>query len=76
MAITILKKSQIQNDDLVIIPRKEYEVLRSKAENVPSFPVIQLRGSAARKLDRRVASAVREYRSGKLKAVKTLRELI
>ena len=76
MAIAILKKSTIPNDDLVVISRREYEALKDKAENTGSVPVVHLRGNAAKKLDRRVAAALREYKSGKLKPVRSLRELL
>lgn len=77
MAIAILKKADIPtNDDLVVIPRKEYEELKDKAANAISFPVVRLRGNAARKLDRRVAAALREYRQGKTKVLHSLRDLM
>lgn len=71
MTIAILKKDQIQNDDLVIIPRKEYEVLK---EN--QIPTIFLKGKSARVLDRRVMLSLREYRQGKTKALHSLRDLM
>lgn len=71
MAIAILKKAQIKNDDLVIIPRKEYETLR---EN--QIPVVFLKGKAARVLDRRVERSLREYRQGKTKVLRSLRDLM
>lgn len=71
MAITILKKAQIKNDDLVIIPRKEFEVL--KENQVPS---IFLKGKSARVLDRRVAESLSEYQRGKTKALHSLRDLM
>ena len=70
MPITISKK-ELPNDDLVIIPRREYERLKSG-----QVPVHYLRGGAARRLDRRVASALREHRSGKTKLTNSLDELI
>src|SRR3989338_5079674 len=71
MAITILKKAQIQKDDLVTIPRKEYEVFK---EN--QVPTIFLKGKSARVLDRRVAEALREYRQVKTKAIHSVRDLM
>lgn len=71
MAIAILKRKQIQNDDLVIIHRKEYEILR---EN--QVPVTFLKGRSARKLDARVSRALREYRQGKTKISHSLRDLM
>lgn len=77
MTIAILKKADIPtNDDLVVIPRREYEDLKGKAASAVSFPVVHLKGNAARKLDRRVTAALREYRAGKLKPIRSLRELL
>lgn len=71
MAIAILKRAQIQDDDLVIIPRKEYEVLKGN-----QIPTIFLKGKSARALDRRVERALREYRQGKTKVLHSLRDLM
>ncbi len=76
MTTAILKKRDILNDDMVIIPRLEYEDLKDRATSAVSFPVVHLRGNAARKLDRRVTAALREYKAGKLKPVRSLRELL
>lgn len=77
MTIAILKKTDIPaNDDLVVIPRKDYEDLKEKAGSAVSFPVVHLRGNAARKLDRRVTAALREYRQGKTKILHSLRDLM
>jgi len=35
-----------------------------------------LKGKAARKLDRRVTQAMKEYRTGKLRPIASLREII
>jgi hypothetical protein len=76
MAIAILRQRDIPRDDLVVIPRKEYEDLKDRVDALPVFPIVRLRGNAARKLDRRVSAALREYHAGKLKPVRTLRELL
>lgn len=76
MTIAILKKADIQNDDLVVIPRREYEELKDKADSAVAFPTVRLRGNAARKLDRRVAAALLEYRQGKTKVLRSLRDLM
>lgn len=55
MAIAILKKRDIPNDDLVVIPRKEYEMLKES-----QIPIVFLKGKAARRLDAR-ASAARHW---------------
>lgn len=56
MAIALLKKRDIPNDDLVVIPRKEYEALR--AGQIPS---VFLKGKVARRLDARVSAARRWF---------------
>lgn len=72
MTIAILKKADIPtNDDLVVIPRREYESLKAS-----QIPVVFLKGKAAQRLDRRVAAALREYKAGKLKPIQSLRELL
>ena len=71
MTIAILKKSQIRNDDVVLIPRREYDILK---EN--QIPVVFLKGKSARKLDRRVNASLREYRQGKTKILHSLRDLM
>lgn len=77
MTIAILKKSQIRNDDVVLIPRREYDSLKERATTTAPFvPVVQLTGNAARKLDRRVTAALREYRQGKTKVLHSLRDLM
>ena len=71
MTIAILKKSQIQNDDVVLIPRREYEMLKGN-----HIPTVFLKGKNARKLDRRVNASLREYRQGKTKILHSLRDLM
>lgn len=56
MTIAILKKSDIPNDDLVVIPRTEYETLKAS-----QIPTVFLKGKAARRLDARVSAAQRWY---------------
>lgn len=77
MATTILKKGATSiTDDFVVIPHGENETLKDRADQAVSFPVVRLRGNAARKLDRRVTAALREYRAGKIKPVQSLQELL
>lgn len=76
MVIATLKKAHIPSDDLVVIPRREYEDLKEKATSVVGFPVVRLRGKAASVLDRRVTAALREYRAGKLRPIASLRQLM
>lgn len=73
MPITIPKKAMqsIQDDDAVLISRTEYERLRAS-----QIPTVFLKGKAARRLDARVTAAIREYRTGKLKPIQSLRALV
>ncbi|MFH1979240.1 MAG: hypothetical protein ABII97_02580 [Patescibacteria group bacterium] len=67
--ITIPKKLA-QKDDLVIIPRKEFEYMKSQM-----IPTIYLKGKAARHLDKRVTDALREYKGGKTTQIRSLSDL-
>ena len=70
MATITIPKNLIKNDDLVIIPRKEYEEL--KAQTVPTF---YLKGKEAEKLDKLVKEGLKEYQEGKCKTIKSLADL-
>lgn len=59
-----IPKSVTGREELVVIPRKEYE--RMKASMVPTF---YTKGKAALRLDRRVEKALREYRAGKTESL-------
>ena len=67
--ITIPQKIS-KDGDLVIIPRKEYEYMKTRM-----FPVVYLNSKKAVRLDRRVDRALREYRQGKTKIIKSLADL-
>ena len=56
--ITILK-NLIKNDDLIIIPRKEYENMKARMS-----PIFLLKGKRAKNLDKRVGEAIKEYNKG------------
>jgi len=71
MTTMTIPKSIFQNDDLVIMPRRHYDLIM--ANMVPTY---YLKGKAARRLDRRVAQAMKEYRTGKLRPIASLREII
>jgi|GEM_PF-6263161 len=58
--ITTIPRSVTGKEELVILSRKEYEDLQSRA-----FPVIQLQKKAAQRLDRRVRKAKQEHALGK-----------
>ncbi len=70
MNVFTIPRRVAKNDDLIIIPRKEYEQMKSRM-----FPVVNLVGKAAVHLDRRVAKALQYYRQGKTKAIKSLTDL-
>ncbi|MEK7596313.1 MAG: hypothetical protein AAB564_02080 [Patescibacteria group bacterium] len=61
--ITILK-NLIKNDDLVILPRREYESM--KARMIPTF---YLKRKNAKNLDKRVNEGLKEYHSGKTESL-------
>ena len=71
MTTMTIPKSIFQNDDLVIMPKKHYDLIM--ANMVQTY---YLKGKAARKLDRRVTQAMKEYRTGKLRPIASLREII
>lgn len=52
------------SEELVVMPRREYE--RMKDAVIPTF---YLKGGAAKRLDRRVERAVKEYRAGKTESM-------
>lgn len=70
MATITIPKNLIKNDDLVIIPRKEYESM--KAQAIPTF---YLKGKEAEKLDKLVKEGLKEYQDGKCKTIKSLADL-
>lgn len=68
-AITISKKI-FQNDDIVVMPRREYELMKANM-----VPTLYLKGVSARRLDRRVIQALKAHGTGKSRAVATLRAI-
>lgn len=64
--ITIPKKLIKAQDDLVVIPRGEYEQMRSQM-----IPAYYLTGKAARKLDKWVNDGLKEYRAGKTESLES-----
>ncbi|MBI4993662.1 hypothetical protein HZC33_01750 [Candidatus Wolfebacteria bacterium] len=56
-----IPKNLIKNDDLVIIPRKEYENMKARM-----MPIFYLKGKNAKLLDKRVSEGIEEYRAGKM----------
>lgn len=55
-----IPRNLIKNDDLVILPRKEYESMKARM-----FPVFFLKGKNAKNLDKRVGEGLKEYSKGK-----------
>lgn len=70
MATITIPKNLTKNDDLVIIPRKEYEELKAQM-----FPTFYLKGKGAEKLDKLVKEGLKEYQEGKCKTIKSLADL-
>lgn len=70
METITIPKRLIENDDLIIIPRKEYEYMKSQM-----IPTIYLKGKAAERLDKRVKSGLQEYKAGKTKKLRSLADL-
>lgn len=56
---TTIPKSITGKEELVILPRKEFEELQARV-----FPLIKLKNKAARRLDNRVRTALREHSRG------------
>ena len=57
--LTTIPKSITGKEELVVLPRKEYEELQSRV-----FPLVKLQKKAAQRLDRRVRQALREHARG------------
>ena len=70
MPTLTIPKSVIGDDELIVMPRKEYEQMKSAM-----IPTFYLKGKAAKRLDRRVNQALRDYRSGKTKKIHSLADL-
>ena len=70
MNIITIPKRMAENDDLIVMPRKEYEHMKTRM-----FPEVYLSGRKAERLDRRVGKALLDFRQGKTKKVKSLAEL-
>ncbi|MEK7541764.1 MAG: hypothetical protein AAB533_02880 [Patescibacteria group bacterium] len=86
-----IPKSSLGGEELVAVPRSEYERMREwVARKGPAFlgyeevswkgrkhkvPAYQLRGKAAERLDEEVREARAEYKAGKTKKIKSLADL-
>ena len=71
MATITIPKNLIKNDDLIIIPRKEYETM--KAQILPTF---YLKGKEAEKLDKLVKDGLREYERRETISANSLRDAL
>ena len=67
--ITIPKKIT-GSEELVVMPRRAYEDMKSRM-----LPVKFLSRKSAEKLDRRVNSGLKYYRSGKIRKINSLADL-
>lgn len=78
--IATISKKVTGHEDLVVLPRREYERLKERDRLGPTFsgyethmrngkkyqiPVYQLHGKAAEQLDQEVREAMAEYKAGK-----------
>lgn len=64
MATITIPKKLLHGDDLIVIPRKEYEEMKSRM-----IPIIYLKGKSAKQLDKRVEEGMREYKKGKTESM-------
>ena len=71
MAIITIPKKLLHGDDLIVIPRKEYEEMKSRM-----IPVIYLKGKSAKRLDKRVMQGLKEYHAGRTKRIRSLADLV
>ena len=63
--ITIPKKIT-KGEELIVIPRKEYEKMKTQIS-----PVFYLKGKGAKRLDKRVNEGLREYYKGKTESLES-----
>ena len=65
MQTITIPKSVTGSEELIIMPKKEYNRMKDGL-----FPIFYLNGSTARKLDKRVREGLREYNGGKTEPLK------
>lgn len=70
MKTITIPKDLIKNDDLVIMPRREYEGLRDSA-----IPTYYLKNEEALEVDSLVDEGLMEYRTGKCTTIKSIADL-
>jgi hypothetical protein len=59
MSTITISKNLIQNDDLIVLPRKEYESMKARI-----LPFFEVKGKNAKNLDKRVTEGLKEYSKG------------
>ena len=67
-----LPRQAIQEEGMVILPLKEYEKIRKKMETLEKERQISMEEAEILAI---IAEGEREYKEGKLKAIKSLAEL-
>ncbi len=70
MATITIPKNITGSEELVVIPRREFDRMKSQM-----IPTVYLKGNAAKKLDRRVKKGLRDYRAGKTRVIHSLADL-
>lgn len=70
MSTITIPKKMTGKEELVVIPRKEYERMKASM-----FPTVYLTGKKAEKLDKRVEKALRVYRKGRTRKIRSLADL-
>ena len=89
--IATISKKVTGHEDLVVLPRREYERLVQKHKQPKAtflgyeealwkgkkykVPAYQLHGKAAERLDQEVKDALAEYKAGKTKKIRSLADL-
>jgi hypothetical protein len=59
MSTLTISKNLFKNDDLIVLPRKEYESMKARI-----LPFFEVKGKNAKKLDKRVTESLKEYTKG------------
>jgi len=68
--IITIPKSLAGKDDLVVLSRGEYEQMKSQM-----VPITYLEGRVARKVDKRVERALKNYNAGETRQISSLADL-
>lgn len=76
MTTLTIPKSLINNDDLIVLPRKFYESLLRSASKKTSIPEYYLSGKNAKNLDNLVENGLKDYKSGKTIKASSLKEAL